>query len=267
MDCERAGELLPAYALNALDGGDIAEVESHLGSCPMCRLALDQHREVVQQLSRSVTLLEPPPDLKGRLMARVEQYEADRGERRQRRRLPRIAFSLGFLRPRRSHVVVAMGSLAAIALGLVGWTVYQTFEVKDLQDRNQRLTTDVQRQWDALSFASNARVESVQLVSNSTSTRGSLLVDFNRNRAAIMIKGLPPAPKGLVYELWCTLDDGSLINMGPLPVSDGYVTWVFDAPYPISSLHSWGVTQEPIGSSAPNGRAILSADPMTVSFK
>ena len=42
--------LLPWYALNSLDGEDLAQVEAHLAGCPACRAELEQERRLQSAL-------------------------------------------------------------------------------------------------------------------------------------------------------------------------------------------------------------------------
>lgn len=65
-------EALGAYALGALSDTEAARVERHLSECHECRAELDWLRGGVEVLPASVAPVEPPPELKGRLMAIVE---------------------------------------------------------------------------------------------------------------------------------------------------------------------------------------------------
>jgi anti-sigma-K factor RskA len=56
---EAASGLLGAYALDAVDGNELTELEEHLASCPRCRAELDGLREAAGALGNSV---EPPPE-------------------------------------------------------------------------------------------------------------------------------------------------------------------------------------------------------------
>lgn len=56
---EEASEFLGAYALDAVDGTELAELEAHLESCPRCRAELDGLRDVAGALGNSV---EPLPE-------------------------------------------------------------------------------------------------------------------------------------------------------------------------------------------------------------
>jgi anti-sigma-K factor RskA len=72
-DCR---ESLGAYALGALSDAEARGVERHLESCQECRADLDWLRAAVDALPASVTQIEPPPELKQRVMQIVEAEAA-----------------------------------------------------------------------------------------------------------------------------------------------------------------------------------------------
>lgn len=70
-------ELVAAYALDALEGDEVVQVEAHLSTCPKCRAELQDHRDTAGYLSFAGTtapsnlweriagqleVAEPPPD-------------------------------------------------------------------------------------------------------------------------------------------------------------------------------------------------------------
>jgi anti-sigma factor RsiW len=65
-------EALAAYALGALSETEAARVRRHLSECRECRAELDWIRAGVDVLPASVPPIEPPPELKQRLMEIVE---------------------------------------------------------------------------------------------------------------------------------------------------------------------------------------------------
>ena len=52
MSHDDASELLGAYALDAVDGEELTELEAHLSACPRCRSELDSFREVARLLDQ-----------------------------------------------------------------------------------------------------------------------------------------------------------------------------------------------------------------------
>jgi anti-sigma-K factor RskA len=72
LEHRECAEALGAYALGALPDSEAARVERHLSECHECRAELDWLRGGVEVLPASVPPVEPPPELKSRLMAIVE---------------------------------------------------------------------------------------------------------------------------------------------------------------------------------------------------
>jgi anti-sigma-K factor RskA len=110
MNCERVDDLLPAYALDAIDTEERAAIEAHLGNC-------DQHEEVaaLRAVSRALADLaperEPSPALEGRLLEAAEAAERHRVAHP-----PRSARrALGW--------PVLAAALAALVVVLAGWNL------------------------------------------------------------------------------------------------------------------------------------------------
>ena len=71
-------ELLPLYALNALAAEEHLRLEAHLEDCAECQSELRELRELCADLG-TITDTEPPPSLKHRLMASVQEAPQKRG--------------------------------------------------------------------------------------------------------------------------------------------------------------------------------------------
>ena len=65
-------ELLPAYALGALDAGEFEQVQSHLLVCAACLDELREIEEITNDLPLALAEVIPPPSLRQQLMARIE---------------------------------------------------------------------------------------------------------------------------------------------------------------------------------------------------
>ena len=66
---EDASELLGAYALDAVDDGELTDIEEHLATCPRCRAELDGLREAAGALGNSVE--SPPEELWSRIAGQL----------------------------------------------------------------------------------------------------------------------------------------------------------------------------------------------------
>jgi anti-sigma-K factor RskA len=77
---------LVAYSLEALDPKEAAAVEAHAPSCARCTRELEALAPAVAVLGESVDQLEPPPELRERVMAEVHADVARSAEPEPRRR-------------------------------------------------------------------------------------------------------------------------------------------------------------------------------------
>ena len=71
MNWQEAEELVPSYLLGALDERERAQVEAHIRECPTCLAQFHEHSPVAMLLSTVGDSLEPPPELRQRLLGRL----------------------------------------------------------------------------------------------------------------------------------------------------------------------------------------------------
>jgi anti-sigma-K factor RskA len=72
LEHQECSEALAAYALGAVPDDEAARVQQHLSGCRECRAQLDWLGPAVDVLPASVPPIDPPPELKTRLMDIVE---------------------------------------------------------------------------------------------------------------------------------------------------------------------------------------------------
>lgn len=118
---ERWSQDAAAYALGALEADEAAEFERHMESCERCRSEVRWFGPAVEALPESVPRLEPPPQLRERLMDTVgeEAREAARARKGEGGRLP------GWLRGAGRYGWRPLAGLAAVALLLVAFAGYE----------------------------------------------------------------------------------------------------------------------------------------------
>lgn len=73
MTCAEVRDIAPAYVLGALDPIEEDAVRAHLETCPEAHAELAELSVGVAALAESVPLVEPPPALKGRIMAAAKR--------------------------------------------------------------------------------------------------------------------------------------------------------------------------------------------------
>lgn len=110
---ERRDELA-AYLLGALEPGEAAAMEQHLAGCEECRTELEWLRPAAQLLPEAVERVEPPPQLRKRIMAEVEPS----AERRPARARSGWKLRMPTLRP-----AIGLAAVALIAAVVVGFAI------------------------------------------------------------------------------------------------------------------------------------------------
>jgi anti-sigma-K factor RskA len=126
-DHARYEDDLAAYLLDALPGDEALEVERHIEGCARCRERARWLRASVEMLPTAVEQLEPPPQLRERLMETVRaeaaghaSQEPARGrDRSTRARDPRGWLGRLFALPRPAMALGAL--LLAIGAGVLGY--------------------------------------------------------------------------------------------------------------------------------------------------
>lgn len=121
---ERWKENLAPYVLGALEPTEAAELEGHLNDCERCRAEVRWLRPAVEALPESVERLEPPSELRARLLAQVW---ADTAEAERARSGERAGRGLGARLRGAGLALTPASAVAAVALvavaGLIGYAV------------------------------------------------------------------------------------------------------------------------------------------------
>jgi anti-sigma-K factor RskA len=111
-------EALGAYLLGALPEAESDRVQRHLGDCRECRAEVESLRVAADALPASVAQVDPPPELKSRLMEIVEaeaellQAAGEAADRPPRRRR---WWNWSWLTSELWRPAVALGAMAAVA--------------------------------------------------------------------------------------------------------------------------------------------------------
>ena len=85
----RCGEDVAPYALGALSPDDARAFEEHLAGCELCRTDLDALRPVVHALGETPEQVDPPPELRRRIMSVVATENGNRAAATERVARPR----------------------------------------------------------------------------------------------------------------------------------------------------------------------------------
>ena len=156
------GEDVAPYALGALPDADAREFERHLRSCELCQTDLATLRPAVDALALSVEGVEPPPELRRRIMGEVEADGKRRRASEHASRERRFAF-----RPLPLLAAACVALVAGIGVGIA-------------------LSGD-----DVRTVPGKTRVAGA-----------SAAVEVANDRATLVVEGMPRPPMGRVYQVW-----------------------------------------------------------------
>jgi anti-sigma-K factor RskA len=108
---------IAAYLLGSLREEEAAELERHLGECPECREWLEWLRPAAELVPEAVARLQPPPELRQRVLAEVRddrRRSAPAAEPKRRR---------GWLRDALLRPATGLAGAAVIAAGIAGYAI------------------------------------------------------------------------------------------------------------------------------------------------
>lgn len=225
------------YALDALEGEELAQFESYLAAHPEARDEVDEFRQTAARLA--VTAAEPAPasmraDVLGSLSSvRQEPPSLDAARARRRQRASRRIASL------------AAAVVLVVAAGTGGYLI-----------GHDATPTGTETADGLTSILANDDATFVDLQGDSGLT--ARLVYSERAQGGVVVADdLPRPPDGKTYELW-KVRDGQPVSAGLFVPEDGTVRAPIDAQ--LSSGDTVAVTIEPDGgSAAPTTPIVLSA--------
>ena len=250
---EHVLDLLPGYALGALDEDDLLLVTQHLPHCPACGGELASFCLTVDHLALAVPLQSPSIGLKGKILQQVgatvdyPQRLAANPVRVARPVTPEthrwnLAEWLRSLLDR--PVMLAFSALALLlvvflaASNLLLWR-----QVNELESR-----------------IPGNRVRIVQMAGTEKAPKaqGYLMIFHQENYGTLVIEDAPPLEQGFQYQLWL-IKDGKRTSGGVFSVNEiGYGTLQISAGQPLDQFPAFGVTIEPAGGSpGPTGEKVL----------
>ena len=179
---ERFDDLKEAYALGALDGEERLWFEGYLEAHPELRAEADDLLSVADLLALAPDELDPPPNLRRDLLARIGAETETLGQ------APPEDAPTGRETPPgwRGRLSLALAAFAAalIVAGLSVWTA-------SLREENEQLRGELEGR------------RSYELVGSGAAqdVQGEVL-RLGDGRAVLVVQDLPEAPEGQTYEAW-----------------------------------------------------------------
>lgn len=251
----RIEELLPAYALGALEGEDLRELEEHLkGGCAECRGQIDLWQRDLEGLAVSVPPLEPSATTRARVLRLVGVAPAAS-------RVPR-------------WLLFAAAALLLLGVWGIAGQLRMGSEVRRLTEERERLESRVavlgrevdqaraeaRRAAQALQVLAAPGVQSVVLagLGPTPGAAGHTYVNPQTHDALFYAFNLPPLERDRTYQLWCIAGDKP-VSAGTFAVdSRGTGSLRVDRVPDANDIQAWAVTIEPPGGvPQPTGEMVL----------
>lgn len=237
-------ELIPAYTLGCLDEEEARMVAHHLSGCAGCRAELASYQAVAGQLALALPEKQPPPELKQRLMARVQSSST------------KTAGTDSSPSPWQK-IMAAIQNILALPLWrpvallfIVGLLISNTLLWWQL---NQRAATAPGNFGAVPLYSPDATLEA----------SGIVIISADGQHGTLVVQDLPVLDETRQYQLWL-LRDGERTNGGAFTVGeDGYASkWVGGLPWPLGDYTAFAITIEPAGSepTQPGGRQVLTGE-------
>ncbi len=238
---EHPRDLLAGYALGALDPDDQVQVRTHLADCQVCRVEAASYERVVSRLPFGVAEVEPPQNLKSRIMGRVGNQVRSTEEPVRPRRKPAGG---GFLD--RFRMTAPVWGVASLVVALV------LFAASLVLLRQAQLVS---------SEATALRVINLEAEFNAPEAAGIVVVSKDGEHGTLVVDHLPALEEGQEYQLWLEYEgertSGGVFSVG----KDGYGALWVKAPLPLAAYQAFGITVEPAGGSPqPTGPRVLRAE-------
>jgi anti-sigma-K factor RskA len=266
----RHEELLPAYALGALDGEDLRELEAHLATgCEECRRQLDLWQGDVEELAASVEPVTPSEETRRRI-----QRLAGVGTTATAAPVVPIRRPSGSARPIARWALLAAAASLLIAAGSLWRQARLGDELERLGAERDRLAREVsglgqqlglarsesQRMAESLAIIASPGSHSVQLAGLDAAPKasGHTYVNPQRGEAVFYAFGLPAPEPGKTYQLWW-IQDGKPVSAGTFGVDErGSGSLRVEHVAPAGQIQAWAVTVEPAGGvPQPTGAMVL----------
>ncbi len=254
---------IPAYALGALDGDELRELEAHLEQgCEECDRELLASTRQVESMAESVEPAAPSEMMRARL-----ERELDKRESAGRSRAEPAARSTW-----------RWQAAAAVLLTLAAWSLWDRSQLQQqvAQLDDERATAvaslaEVQEQLDRTQVVLARLARAGRIVSapgarnivlagleSAAAAQGQTFVDPATRSAVFYASNLEPLDEDETYQLWF-IADGTPVSAGIFEVeNDGTATLLVDNTAALDDIQLWAVTIEPAGGvPQPTGQMVL----------
>jgi anti-sigma-K factor RskA len=277
-------DLATLLPLGGLSREDERRIDEHLrAGCAECEGALRDGVVVADALAEGVPRVEPSPELRGRILARVageaQSPEAAVGARRALTAAPPRRSRASFVRRAAVGLALAASVVAAVGLGLEardlrGMLAGARARVAELEEQLAGVAAERSELARQLASAESELASAESMVAELTApaTRTVALagtpelpqasarafLDPQARRLVLVVYDLPPPPAGRDYQLWVIVG-GEPVSAGVVDVAGGAGSRHEAASLPaIDGPVTVAVTIEPVGGlPKPSGPIVM----------
>ena len=229
-----------AYALNIMAAAEAAEVEAHLTTCTICQTELQAYETLMGDLAMAVPQVTPPPNLKAQLLKEIYDVAETAASPSASPAKPQSSWWSNWRiwlqkRPFWQPVLVVV----VLALLLIS-----NFQLRQqLEDATR---------------PANFGTVTLSGTEFSADATGIMIISADGQHGTLVVQNMPVLSETETYQLWLRKDD-QRIDGGTFDVDeDGYRAHWVQAPEPLGSYETFGVTIEPAGGSpSPTGDKVL----------
>jgi anti-sigma-K factor RskA len=238
-------DLLPGYALGALDSDEMQTVASHLRTCTECQQALNDYELIESGLLEATPPIALPAHLRASLQNRLTAARSPQPA-------PQPGFSLSTIL--RGLVTLAILLLIALNLATYG-------QLRGVQDQLNTQAQQLQASQTAFVLVSQPGGRTVQV--SGQGGAGSFITNASHNTGVLFAQGLSEIKSSQTYQIWLIDSNGKPVSAGLFQLQPGqtYAVIVVVSTQPISDFSGLGVTIEPQGGvPEPTGPLVLGAN-------
>lgn len=226
--CAPFRDLLPCYALGALDPDEARAVEAHVRSCTDCQAVLKEYSSVSDGLMFAMPCPPPPPRIRARLIARLA---SNKPQAARRRAMPLWQWVAGL-----AMIVLVVLNVSTLA------------QVNTLQRQQAALADELYTNQKALSLVAYPHSQTFSVSGKAT---GTLVLNSELASGVLFAWGLEPLDAAHTYQVWLIQPDGKRVSGGLFrpepgePLTSAFIS----LPQPLTYFVGLGVTVEPTGGS------------------
>jgi len=252
LTCDEFLDLAAAAALDANDPSERERVERHAHECPDCGRRLEEFREVAASLGTRVPQVDPPLELRSRIVEAARTTAQERPPVRLWQRTAR--------RPRVSPAWLVAAASFLISLGAIAWVAVLQSQIGALQTEALVARERAARYDHVVEVLASAQlaIRPLQAVSQNMPSRGMVYMDPLSGTGMVMCHDMPPIQGGHAYQVWF-MRGNTPVSAGllwPDHAGNGYA--LIQVPTDLQNFDSIGLSDEPgTGSQWPTtGRVI-----------